>query len=246
MLVLTVGDGLTLDGDGNRLLGQTLGRSIGKLRREMRAADAQDGVADAFQSALMDELRSSQEVLTNADVEAVVVQANSVAGRQTVPSDSLCVRNWTEPCPDGWEHLDDSACMAPTSYAGGCGHLQRFASASSATRWNFVAACRAPWPCRGADACPEGRDYETCPVDWTAIGSGFCRRGTAVPETKCADVYHFSGMEIGQKQELAMACNLQWRCRASCDRDFSALCPEGWADVLGLCVAPETYTGGCG
>lgn len=100
-----------------------------------------------------------------------------------------------------------------------------------------------------ADSCPEGRDYDKqlCPRGWSEIGDGFCVRGD-VPKTaaKCGSKYHFAGMNVRDKEDLAASCLLEWPCLESCARDYTARCPEGWAHIgEGLCTAPPTYAGDC-
>merc|ERR1711862_591234 len=160
-------------------------------------------------------------------------------------SDSVCERQWTKPCPDGWDHTGNSVCVAPASYtiSGACRHTQTFTHADARTKLEFSASCAAPWPCDG-DACNEGRDYESCPTGWADIGDGFCRAPSNV-ETKCEPTYKFSEIPISTKQELAIACGIEWPCKSSCAPDYRRACPEGWTEVAGMCAAPVTYSGDC-
>jgi len=156
----------------------------------------------------------------------------------------VCNRDWSQPCPDGWALVGTSVCVAPSSYKGGCASNQMLGGASTLAKSAFALKCKAPWPCSGSTNCPQGHDYEVCPVGWEQIGNGYCRHDGSEPP-KCASVFAFGDMQIAEKQELAKDCDLRWGCRASCEQDFRSQCPEGWQNQSSLCVAPITYAGVC-
>jgi len=215
-----------------------LGQSIGNLIR-----DADNRADSNFHNSMLDELSANEEGLVNPKVSEVVAQANSLAAHALVPTDNVCGRKWTAQCPDGWSPLSTSACLAPLGYenTGGCKGVQSFKSASAMDKYKFASTCNAPWPCE--DACGEGHAYAGCPAGWTDMGDGFCE--TTAANAKCMTSYKFADMSIGQKQELAIACGIEWACKTTCAQDYSKTCPEGWTTVAGLCMAPTTYAGDC-
>merc|ERR1712228_5678 len=127
---------------------------------------------------------------------------------------------------------------------GGCANNQMLGGSKTLAKSAFALKCKAPWPCSGNTNCPQGRDYEVCPMGWEEIGNGYCRHGGS-DAPKCASVFAFGDMQIAEKQDLAKDCDLQWGCRASCEQDFRSQCPEGWQNQSSLCVAPITYAGVC-
>lgn len=192
--------------------------------------------------ALADELSANEEVLVNPVASKVIAKANSEAASEIVPSDVLCPRAWSSPCPDGWKSLG-ATCQAPDSYGGPCASAQSFKDAAAVDKYKFSIECAAPWPC-ASDACATGKDYDVCPEGWSTAGNGFCQGSTAT--SKCASLYNFDDLAIAEKQELAAACGLSWPCRSACEQDYSVACPKGWSAVGGLCLAPASYAGDCG
>jgi len=190
--------------DGNAKLGQTLARSIAKsLQGEARS--------DTLQQGLMETLNSKQEVLTSPEIAKAVEFGNSLAEHH-MPEDSFCARDWSDACPDGWDHSGES-CLAPKSYKGGCGTLQNFGSASFAAKKAFADTCKAPWPCsESKGSCPDGIDYERCPVGFEQLGAGLCQLSNEASST-CASLYNFGDMDIAQKQALAKDCGMSWACK---------------------------------
>jgi len=221
--------------DGSKL-GQTLAHSI------MKSLQSRTGAGSDFQESLMETMNSKQEVLTSPEISQAVALANSLAEHH-LPMDRFCERAWSQPCPDGWQHSARDACLAPKSYQGGCGTLQSFDSAGVSAKAEFAATCKAPWPCSGA-VCKEGHEYDECPIGFEQLGGGLCQQSNS-SLSACASFISLN-MEIAQKQELAKDCGLQWSCKASCEQDFSAQCPEGWVSAMGLCSAPSSYAGTCG
>jgi CPW-WPC domain-containing protein len=241
--LFAVGNGLSAIDD--RIIVQSVGNALTKLNEGMKAADNQQtGGATTFQRHSAETLLAEQTVLTNTEVADAVYRANSLAEKQTMAADALCKRDWTRPCPDGWDQVSASTCLAPQWYQGGCAKKQGIVPASSQSKAAFALECKAPWPCLEPASCSEGHDYEACPVGWTEAGDGSCAAAN-LSASRCSKMYKFAGMSVDEKQELAVACNLTWRCKVSCQRDFSAACPEGWEIVVGLCMAPPTYAGDC-
>jgi CPW-WPC domain-containing protein len=240
--LFAAGNGLSAGPD--KIIAQSVGSALKKLNEGMKAADYQQtGDATTFQRHSAAMLLAEQTVLTNTQVADAVSRANSLAEKQTMAADALCKRDWARPCPDGWDQVSASTCLAPQWYQGGCAKRQDIVPASSQSKAAFALKCKAPWQCVELESCLEGHDYEACPVGWTEAGGGSCA-GANVSGSRC-NMYKFAGMSVDEKQELAVACNLTWRCKVSCQRDFAADCPEGWQNVLGLCVAPPIYAGDC-
>lgn len=246
MSLFALGVALTVADDKNAQLGHTLGQSILKSMQEMNVLENQGvHVGSASRQSLVESLLGRQEALTNPEVAKAVAAANSLAEHHVLV-DSFCMRNWSQPCPDGWAKgpASNGPCSAPDSYQGGCGKYQDFASAGIAEKANFAAICGAPWVCIDGDQCPEGHEYDSCPEGWEDVASGLCRQSSST-EAKCESLLNLVDMNIQQKQEVARDCNLRWKCKESCDMDLSAKCPAGWDDADDLCVAPVTYAGKC-
>jgi len=239
--------GVALPSDPTRKLGQALAQSVSDSLKTMKALENRgQGDEASFRQGMMETIMSKQSVVTNPEVAKVIEHANSVAEHQTLPMDATCIRDWSRRCPDGWEETGAAACLAPPTYKGGCKSIQQFDEvADQYAKFHFAAACSAPWACAGSDECPDGVDYETCPVGWESVGRGFCSPASS-PSSKCASgVINFGDLGVGEKQALAQECGFTWACRAACERDYSARCPEGWQSEQNLCVAPATYAGDC-
>jgi len=232
-LLFVSSDAVNLRSAGNKQRGHGIGDALVASNRFAST----DGDGDQYLSSFADTLATDQQVLVNPEVDKVISAANRMADHQKLASDGLCTRSWNAPCPDGWEHLGKFMCSAPNSYLGACPFLQNFGGASALTKSKFADACKAPWPCQGG--CEAGHDYDTCPEGWTSAGNGFCSG------SGCAGMYKFDDLGIAEKQELAATCGFQWTCKGECQQDFSAMCPEGWHSMSGLCVAPATYAGDC-
>ena len=85
------------------------------------------------------------------------------------------------------------------------------------------------------------RDYDGCPVGWSAHGDGLCSPpDETVP---CADAI-LSSMTAEQKESLAVKCQASWPCKA-CVVNFSG-CPVGWQAEGETCAAPAGEFGPCG
>jgi len=239
--LLALGGALSVAEDRNIQLGHTIAQTIRKSLREMEVLEHEgEHVGGAMKQAVVESMLGKQEVLTNEEMTKAIAAANRLAEQQ-LPFDSVCARDWAQPCPDGWTHMD--ACLAPDSYQGGCKWSQDFSSAGIAEKASFGVRCKAPWPCSNAQ-CPEGVDYESCPAGWDDIGNGLCQHSSP-EESKCGSLVNIKNMDVAQKQEVTRECQLRWKCKESCDRDFSASCPEAWDFVDDLCVAPATYAGSC-
>lgn len=247
LLLPVVVSGLAVARDESNNLGQTIAASINRAFKTLKALEHEGQGEDArFLPSMMEALLSKQEVLGSSEVAKVVSQANSLAEHQPLPvEDPVCSRDWSRPCPDGWEIIGESACSASKSYTGGCGRIQKLGEAPVQTKVEFASRCKAPWPCHGGEDCPSGRDYEHCPIGWDAVGSGFCKRGSS-DSSKCASLFNIEDMDIADKQWLANDCKVKWACKASCEQNFGAVCPEDWNNIANLCVAPATYAGDCG
>jgi len=182
----------------------------------------------------------------NSNVGDVIRKANGIAAEMTHATGGGCKENWGAACPDGWQLVGKGSCKAPPTYAGQCGTLQHFENMNILDKRSWSATCDAPWPC--SDECTLGRDYDDmCPIGWDTVWGGLCRNSQ--PRTSsCADVLLFEGMPTVQKQSLGELCNISWPCRESCERDFSATCPEEWLEVSGsphVCMAFPSYQGPC-
>lgn len=208
------------------------------------SVDAARGSTSYFDS-LTQQLGDDQETLMNPEASKVVSTANRLM-LNTVETDDLCERAYSGACPDGWV-ITGNQCLAPSSYAGGCAHIFNPLGVTTKGKASFAKTCTAPWPCK--DECEEGHDYygTPCPIGWFISGSGVCQRTaeSGSVHSACSSAYYFSGMDIPQRQQITYLCALKWACRSRCAMDFSGVCPAGWSNAGGICVAPLTYAGSC-
>jgi len=223
--------------------GQQLGKSISSANSGLGA------VSDSsMRQSLMKQLLQDDAVLANPAVTEIVQRTNRLAAAEQIKDDGICLRNWTDVCPDGWVQHGGSQCEAPASYGGGCKLLQTFTQLTVLDKFKFANACKAPWPCAEGGWCSIGRDYDIpCPIGWHLLDDGFCE-APQTAHSKCLSRYKFDSMSVAQKQELGIACDVSWPCRSECNQDYSIRCPTGWTeDVEGShqCVAPASYAGNC-
>ena len=194
----------------------------------------------AFGESIATDLNSWESNLVNPEVSRVVAEGNALAALKIVDDSDTCTRNWKAPCPSGWLQVGSAHCAAPVSYAGGCPRMQSFSGRSMASRLKFANDCDAQWPC--AKDCASGLDFDTCPAGWVDNGDGYC---SSPGGSACLPSYKFSAMSISQKEELASVCGFEWPCRGTCNENFDAPCPEGWATVGDDCLGPRSYAGDC-
>jgi CPW-WPC domain-containing protein len=89
--------------------------------------------------------------------------------------------------------------------------------------------------------CPRDLSAQ-CPKGWHEA-SDSC----APPddyEGRCGTVAFRDLTTAAQKDGFAWRCHANWPCQAACKKDFSK-CPQSWASVGKLCVAPGSYDGMC-
>lgn len=207
------------------------------------SADVVDGRGSEFFQAMQQQLDDDTEVLTNARVNEIVGQTNTLSA-DLPTEDFVCRRNFNV-CPDGWSKVG-AFCKAPQSYRGSCAHMHALHGITALAKKQFAKDCQAPWPC--IDGCESGRNYDICPTGWSEDDKGFCVLNTPTTKEICASRYLFSAMSIEEKQSLSSFCQLDFPCLQSCVRNYDATCPENWAPVQsqsGLCSASASYAGDC-
>lgn len=221
-----------------------LGEEMGELLRKVDKRTVGGGSSE-FRASMVNAMHFDENGITNPAVSQVVSEANNMAARDVVPTDGLCVRNWSRPCPDGWSLQGRDECLSPSAYTGPCKHVQTLAGFNVQQKHKVSLSCKSPWPC--ADLCLNGHDYDVCPKGWQASGDGFCESPLAASErTGCTTEYKFDEMSIQDKQELGFICGFEWKCKETCVQDYRKSCPEGWTEIGGLCLAPANYGGDCG
>lgn len=229
-----------------REVGEEVGANLRAADQEVAAEAGQNSGKSEFQRSYGQTLTTEEKVLVNPAVTEVVAKVNQLAGT-LVERDGLCERRWEAQCPDGWAVAGNSQCVAPAAYGGACKRVQVFVGKTVAEKQQIAEECKSPWPCQ--DDCLEGRDYsELCPEGWTDDGGGFCEAPVNF-DTDCATSYDFAEMDIKTKEELSQTCGFKWKCKASCEQDFSKTCPKDWSEVPlnpGMCMAPADYAGVCG
>ena len=227
---------------GNSQGAESIGDAVKNINRQYASHFSHGGPAEAsaFGQSIAAELQSEDSVLVNPEVSRVVAEGNALASTKIADDNDICSRNLKAPCPSGWLQVGSAHCASPASYTGGCPRMQSFHGRSLAEKLKFVNDCDAQWPC--ATDCASGLDFDSCPTGWADGGNGFCSSPGA---TQCLPSYKFNVMSIPQKEELASVCGFEWPCRATCNENFDASCPEGWTSIGDECVGPLTYSGEC-
>ena len=227
---------------GNSQVAESIGEEVKNIDRQYASHFNRGGFEETsvFGDSIAAGLHSQESVLVNAEVSRVVSEGNALAASEVVGDSDTCSRNLKAPCPNGWLQVGSAHCAAPASYTGGCPRMQSFNGRSLAARLKFASDCEAQWPC--ATDCAAGLDFDTCPEGWSDGGDGYC---SSSGTSKCLPSYKFSAMSISQKEELASVCGFEWPCRASCNQNFNAPCPEGWTNIGDECMGPSTYAGEC-
>lgn len=227
---------------GNSQIAESMGDAVKNIDRQYQSHFNHGGPEEtsAFGQLIATELRSQESVLVNPEVSRVIADGNALAATKIVDDKDICTRNWKTPCPNGWLQVGSAHCAAPASYTGGCPRMQSFTGRSLAARLKFASDCDAQWPC--ATDCASGLDFDSCPKGWADSGSGYC---SSLGASHCLPSYQFSAMSILQKEELASVCGFEWPCRAACNENYDAPCPEGWTSIGDECMGPRTYAGEC-
>jgi CPW-WPC domain-containing protein len=225
-MVLLVSDVISHVGGTTSLPNMEMGEAIADLLKNDLT-----GKSEAFNSAFQDAVASKQQGLVNPEVSKIQQAANKMAGQmeQLTEADSVCTRDYSKTCPEGWADLGGSKCEAPKAYGGACATLESFQGYSPLQKAAYAEACKAPWPCFGE--CSEGRDYDhLCPAEWTDIGGGICQAPSTYAGS-CLKQYKFDTYTLEKKEQVAHACGFQWPCRAPCVREYSSACPAGWTEL---------------
>ncbi|XP_026192180.1 uncharacterized protein LOC34619376 [Cyclospora cayetanensis] len=118
---------------------------------------------------------------------------------------------------------------------------------------DWAKSCDVQWPCRGDDAhscptgtrdfalpCPEGfavrEDGETCEAgQLRREGSSWCIAPPAYTETaRCDARWNFKYFTKEMKRAFEVACQARFPCENTCEKEYTAPCPEGNATSVGL------------
>ena len=227
---------------GNSQEAESIGDAIKNIDRQYASHFNHGGSEEtsAFGQSIAAELQAQDSVLVNSEVSRVVAEGNALAATKIVDDRDTCSRNLKAPCPSGWLQVGSAHCAAHASYAGGCPRMQSFNGRSLTARVKFANDCDAQWPC--ATDCASGLDFDNCPAGWADSGDGYC---SSTGASTCLPSYKFNAMSISQKEELASVCGFEWPCRATCNQNYDAPCPAGWASIGDECVGPRTYAGEC-
>jgi len=161
-------------------------------------------------------------------------------------------KDFSDPCPLGWDELMDGRCKAPLTYTGVCNEVQTFIATPVAAKMELEMTCGVCWPCtRG------GQDETaTCTRDWARpCPYGYSPQDIAhgefhnVAGVTCEADFSYEGeceqrvlfKDIEAKKEFAERCKTSWPCQRVCQDGF-AVCPEGWQSLGdGQCMAPDSY-----
>jgi len=91
--------------------------------------------------------------------------------------------------------------------------------------------------------CP--RDFNAkCPVGWSENKAGTQCQPPEDYDGRCGASAAADLDAAGKKEEFSWKCRVSWGCRTSCRLDYTQ-CPEAWARIGKLCVAPGSYDGIC-
>lgn len=90
------------------------------------------------------------------------------------------------------------------------------------------------------------RDFgQPCPGQFVSVGAGECAPGSDYRGPCNGDARGLGGLSPAAKERWSGMCLAWWPC-TECQRDFSELCPRGWAVGAGAgCKPTAAYTGPC-
>ncbi|CAA9990330.1 CPW-WPC family protein [Plasmodium knowlesi strain H] len=153
-----------------------------------------------------------------------------------------CRKDYSRPCAEGWHQVNASReCVAPLSYRGPCPRFLQMENKTTKKRL-LEGECRIFWPC--LDQCERNYSLQ-CPEQWAPEDEKTCRP-LAIYEGTCLPSHDFSNMTDAQKEIWSNKCETDWPCMASCKKDYSRGCPQGWTkEKDGSCYAPVKYSGPC-
>jgi len=169
-----------------------------------------------------------------------------LVGVAAAGQESQCRMDFSSQCPRGWKQLDDDACLAPLSYAGPCDMLARIPLTwSTSQKKQWMDSCGGPsaipWPC--VESCPLDIPQSSCPVGWADFGDELCDAPLSIGGP-CSEMRVRRGMGGDDLKEFEAVCGaFDMPCRGRCIENFTAACPDAWALVDGLCLAPTSYAG---
>lgn len=161
-------------------------------------------------------------------------------------------KDFSDPCPLGWEEQIDGRCAAPSTYTGFCDKIQTFISSSVASKMELETSCEICWPCsKGGEGA-----FGTCARDWARpCPHGYLPQAIPynefreAPGITCAADLSYQGeceqqvifKDETEKRNFVERCQTSWPCKRVCQDGF-AECPRDWSSVGGgLCSAPDSY-----
>lgn len=157
------------------------------------------------------------------------------------PCQSECEKDW-ESCPNEWQEVAPSVCLAPESYIGGCDGMLELEGMIAKDKALFESVCAASWPCSFTSPQP---DYtEVCADGWTLKSGVMCE----APSTYNGPCGKTMAVAIGKqgKKDIEDKCSVSWPLHAACSRNYGHPCPAGWlSNNNGDCQAPSSYNGAC-
>lgn len=131
----------------------------------------------------------------------------------------MCPRNYTVPCPSGYEVQIDPISNNPTSCVSSnmgegmspaCASLNLLVSGSAAAKELFATKCSAQWPCA---ACT--RNFSKCPLKWVSDESNLqlCTPPAVYVGLCGGETIDFSKIKSNiDKARWAASCGDQWPC----------------------------------
>merc|ERR1712217_852405 len=154
--------------------------------------------------------------ITEADVnsisKAAATQAQKDFSQQSMLGQHLetgCAqcpgKDYSEPCPSGWEYLSDGTCKASPDYVGVCSAKQSFVEGSVVEKEEVELICGVCWPC----SCE--RDWAPpCPSGYSLIGNATCSADIGY-EGQCEQLVSFK--DVHEKMAFAQRCQTSWACK---------------------------------
>ncbi|GBE62727.1 cpw-wpc domain-containing protein, putative [Babesia ovata] len=187
--------------------------------------------------------------------DLVASAASQESPKEIDPFTSQCVRDFAQPCPEGWTKVDDM-CEAPASYKGDCARSVDTSEFTVERKMLFMEDCKVEWPCKSAvdktDAqyCQdtERNFLQPCPENFLRHkqDSGY----VCVPDFSgymgpCNSIVDFTDFTRESKMIWAQTCGTTWPCMTVCPKVFDR-CPLDWTMAPdGACDAPASYKGPC-
>jgi CPW-WPC domain-containing protein len=118
----------------------------------------------------------------------------------------MCQRNYTQPCPLGWEAGETRCGPSSDDPVSPCPSIP--ASLTSPQKEDAARRCRVHWPCAACQL-----DFAACPLEWYRGNSTSCHARDTYTGP-CESTVDFKWIETDQDKAFWVArCHTQWPCQ---------------------------------